>query len=135
MVPFHDLHGFYIQGVGRQTAALSPGWAQRLVRVQNENTRGRLGLCLEPHDLCAAKLFAGREKDHVFVDALVRAQLIDPRRVSALVRSTAVAEPAARDRALTFLEQFPSPPPPGLIVSTLGPTSPGPSEHLSGPGL
>ena len=128
--PFHDLHGFYIQGVGRRTAVLPPGWPQRLVAVRNENTQGRVGLCLEPHDLCAAKLFAGREKDHVFVDSLVRAQLIDPHRVTALVSSTAVADPAARDRALTFLGQYPPRPPtqqkfPGLGPPTFGVPEPG----------
>lgn len=54
--PFHETHGFYIQGVGRRTAILPEGWVDRLVPVRNANTNGRTGLCLEPHDLCVAKL-------------------------------------------------------------------------------
>jgi hypothetical protein len=73
---FHQTHGFYIQGVGRQTAVLPAGWYDRLVRVKNDNTRGRTGLCLEPHDLCAAKLIANREKDHRFVRALLDERLV-----------------------------------------------------------
>ena len=41
------------------------------------------GLCLEPHDLAASKLVAGRIKDFEFVDALLRAGLIERARVPA----------------------------------------------------
>jgi hypothetical protein len=75
---FHLTHGFYVQGVGRRTAILPPGWVGRLVEVASAATNGRVGLCLEPHDLCVAKLLANREKDHVFVDALILAELVDP---------------------------------------------------------
>lgn len=74
---FHETHGFYIQGVGRQTAVLPEGWMQRLVSVSNENTRHRTGLCLEPHDLCAAKILVMRDKDKVFVRELIDAGLVD----------------------------------------------------------
>lgn len=36
-----------------------------------------VGLCLEPHDLCAAKILANREKDLIFVSSLLQAGLID----------------------------------------------------------
>ncbi|HET9768792.1 MAG TPA: hypothetical protein VFS60_18240, partial [Thermoanaerobaculia bacterium] len=42
------------------------GWQERLVPMRNENTRGTLGLCLEPHDLMISKYVAGREKDRAF---------------------------------------------------------------------
>ena len=74
---FHATHSFYIQGVGRRTAVLPDGWADRLVPVVNDNTHGRTGLCLDPHDLCAAKLLANREKDHEFVAALLVAGLVE----------------------------------------------------------
>lgn len=51
--------------------------------VSNEFTRDPLtgeqytGLCLDPADLCVAKLCAGREKDRAFVDAVFRAHLVD----------------------------------------------------------
>jgi len=44
--------------------------------VQNANTRGAIGLCLEPHDLIVSKYVAGREKDHVFIRAAARHRLV-----------------------------------------------------------
>ena len=40
------------------------------------------GWCLEPHDLCVAKLCAHREKDLNFVRALIEARLVDPAIIS-----------------------------------------------------
>ena len=65
--PFHEMYGYYAQGVSETTAYLPQGWKERLVVVQNENTRGARGLCLEVHDLLAAKAIAGREKDIDFL--------------------------------------------------------------------
>ena len=76
MSMFHETHGFYIQGVGRRTAVLPRDWTDRLVRVENVNTKGRTGLCIEPHDLCVAKLIANRPKDHRFVRGLLEAKFI-----------------------------------------------------------
>lgn len=73
---FHETHGFYVQGVGRQTAVLPAGWEDRLVPVTGPGTNGRTGLCLDPHDLCIAKLAASREKDFRFVGALLEAGLV-----------------------------------------------------------
>lgn len=75
---FHETHGFYIQGVGRRTALLSPGWVERLVTVTADPARGRIGLCLDVHDLCAAKLLANRPKDHVYVAAMIEESFVDP---------------------------------------------------------
>ncbi|WP_327205430.1 MULTISPECIES: DUF6036 family nucleotidyltransferase [unclassified Rathayibacter] len=74
--PFDDEHGFYVQGVSVRTAYLPEGWAERVVRVEVEG--GSTGLCLEPHDLCAAKLGRNDIKDKEFVHALITAGLIDP---------------------------------------------------------
>jgi hypothetical protein len=69
---FHQTHGYYAHGVAETTATLPEGWKRRLVRINNENTCGATGLCLDPHDLAAAKLAAGREKDVDFVKTLLR---------------------------------------------------------------
>ena len=61
---FHDTHSYYAHGVGAETATLPKGWEQRLVPIQNANTRQATGLCLEKHDLVLSKLAAGREKDY-----------------------------------------------------------------------
>lgn len=41
--PFEELHGFSIDGVDLQTAALPSGWRDRLVKVQNANTAAPAG--------------------------------------------------------------------------------------------
>ena len=74
--PFHERFGYYAQGVGPETAVLPAGWQDRLVKLQNENTDLKIGWCLEPHDLAAAKLVAGREKDGPFVQTMLRHGLI-----------------------------------------------------------
>jgi hypothetical protein len=69
---FHEQFGYYAQGVGPETATLPEGWKSRLVSVQNDNTRGVQGLCLEPNDLALSKYVAGRPKDLVFTRELAR---------------------------------------------------------------
>lgn len=65
--PFHDLYGYYAQGVGETTSVLPPGWRTRLVPICNANTRGVTAWCLEIHDLLLAKTAAGRDKDLRFL--------------------------------------------------------------------
>src|SRR5690242_12182470 len=64
--PFHELFGYYAQGVSERTATLPAGWRSRLVRISTPNTRGIVGLCLEVNDLAVSKYIAGREKDLEF---------------------------------------------------------------------
>ena len=83
--PFDQLHRFHLDGVDETTATLPKGWRDRLVPVQNRGTvnivtgERYLGLCLEPHDLCVAKLCALRAKDRRFVAALLDAAWSTPR--------------------------------------------------------
>lgn len=69
--PFHDRFGYYAQGVGPETAILPSGWELRVVKIQNANTDLKIGVCLDPHDLAASKLAAGRDKDWAFVDVML----------------------------------------------------------------
>jgi len=73
---FHQTFGYYAHGVDETTAVLPDGWRERLVRVENDNTRGAIGWCLEPHDLAISKLVAGREKDLSFVAVMLRHSLV-----------------------------------------------------------
>ncbi|MDW8310235.1 MAG: DUF6036 family nucleotidyltransferase [Verrucomicrobiales bacterium] len=75
---FHETFGYYAHGVDETTAVLPTGWRERLVRVENENTCGATGWCLEPHDLAVSKLVAGREKDLSFLAGLLRHRLVRP---------------------------------------------------------
>lgn len=74
---FHDAFGVYADGVSEGTAVLPDGWKARLVRIQNENTNGAIGWCLDPTDLAIAKHVAGREKDNAFTATMVRHGLVD----------------------------------------------------------
>lgn len=68
--PFHDTFGYYAQGVGLDTAILPEGWDRRLIRIEEPTSRA-IGFCLDPADLAASKLAAGREKDMPFVASML----------------------------------------------------------------
>jgi len=110
--PFEEQHGFSIDGVDLTTVVLPDGWRTRLVKVQNANTAGPtghprlIGWCLEPHDLCAAKLCAGREKDLNFVRALIEAKLVDRVLVGERVGSVMAQFEAPAERAKAWLASF-----------------------------
>jgi len=82
---FHETNGYYAQGVGPDTAVLPHGRFQRVHRVQNDNTNGRLGLCLNVADLFMSKAAAGREKDRDFCQALLQHAYVTPAEVLGLV--------------------------------------------------
>ena len=74
--PFHEAFGYYADGVEEKTARLPKGWKQRLIPINNANTRGVTGLCLEIHDLLISKYYAGREKDLVFTRVAVASGMV-----------------------------------------------------------
>jgi hypothetical protein len=86
--PFHELFGYYAQGVGERTATLPAEWRSRLVTISNPNTRGVSGLCLEVHDLAISKYVAGREKDLQFTRELATQGMTDSRVLIARVDQT-----------------------------------------------
>jgi Nucleotidyltransferase of unknown function (DUF6036) len=75
---FDEEFRYYAHGVGPATATLPEGWERRLVPVNNENTGGATGWCLEIHDLLLAKVAAGRGRDWSFVEETLRHELADP---------------------------------------------------------
>ena len=72
-------------GVGPDTAILPKGWMTRIHRVQNNNTNGRVGYCLDVLDLFLAKAAAGREKDRNFCMALLEYAYLTPAQALELV--------------------------------------------------
>src|SRR5262245_60122648 len=74
--PFHELYGYYAQGVDERTATLPLGWRSRLVKVSNPSTLGITGWCLEVHDLAISKYVAGREKDRAFTRELAKQAMV-----------------------------------------------------------
>jgi hypothetical protein len=85
---FHELFGYYAQGVGPETAVLPSGWEERLVRVANENTNGVAGLCLEVHDLAVSKYVAGRPKDLEFTRTLAAHRMVERKTLLARLADT-----------------------------------------------
>jgi hypothetical protein len=67
---------------------------------------GRSGLCLDPHDLCLAKLAAYREKDLVFVGALIDAGLVDPLILMDRAASMDSADPRAVERIRQYVRRY-----------------------------
>src|SRR5690606_29988310 len=74
--PFHETFGFYVDGVDLRTISLPDGWRDRVVIVDNANTNGFRGLCLEPGDIAASKLVAGRPKDLEYILVLLRERIV-----------------------------------------------------------
>jgi hypothetical protein len=93
---FHQTFGYYAHGVGPETATLPPGWEQRLVPVRSEATQGATAWCLDPLDLAASKLVAGREQDLDFVGLMLRERLIRKDRLLERLRTIGDSEQRAR---------------------------------------
>ena len=103
---FHELHGYYAQGVGERTAVLPKEWESRLVAVNNENTNGVTGYCLEAHDLAISKIIAQRPKDMEFVQELVRHDMIEKKTMLHRLKQTDLQEPMRRNMSTRILSLF-----------------------------
>ena len=101
---FQETYGVYADGVDEHTARFPAGWRDRLIAVSNSNTDGATGLCVEPHDLCASKLLAGRPKDLDFCRALLDAGFVDAATLRARIPYTN-ANDAERARIARFLDR------------------------------
>ena len=106
--PFHQTFGYYAHGVGEETAILPAGWRERLVPVQNANTGGGTGLCLEVHDLAVSKLAAGREKDLAFVGGLLRHRLGKVETIRERLAATPLTD-AQRELCMARLKRLANP--------------------------
>lgn len=74
---FDSTFGYYAHGLPPESCPLPSGWEKRLIKFQNDNTRGVTALCLHPLDLACSKLVAGREKDIEFVVGMLAHRLIE----------------------------------------------------------
>lgn len=93
---FDATFGYHADGVDLKTAVLPSDWQERLVAIDNPNTNGYIGLCLEVHDLLLSKYFANREKDREFCRVVVRASLVER---SILLQRLSAMEIAQPERA------------------------------------
>jgi len=93
--------------VGPDTATLPRGWQRRLVRVENANTNGYAGLCLEGHDLALSKYVAGRGKDREFIRKLARHDLINTVTLHKRLAATKLAPAVAKLVKARIARDFP----------------------------
>ena len=101
---FHQTHGFYVHGILIESAKLPDGWEQRTVPVRNPiSTQGKTGLCVEAHDLAAAKLAAYREKDKEFVRLLLIEKMLDVKILTERLGALKV-EDRLRERLLQWIK-------------------------------
>jgi hypothetical protein len=89
---FEDTFGYYAHGVGKETAILPLGWESRLVAVENENTKGVKGLCLDVHDLVLSKYAAGREKDIEFAKLCIEYGYVNKEKLLELAKLLPISE-------------------------------------------
>jgi hypothetical protein len=102
--PFHQTFGYYAQGVGEHTATLPLGWQQRLIPINNARTRGATGWCLEVHDLVISKYAANREKDRIFVRAVIGHGLAERERLEQRLEQTEL-QPELRTLIVGLLDR------------------------------
>jgi hypothetical protein len=94
--PFHKTFGFHVDGVDIQGIALPDGWQERVVAVDNANTNGIRGLCLEVSDLAVSTLAAARQKDIDFVRVLLRERLVRAEVLHRRLDAVAALDPQER---------------------------------------
>jgi hypothetical protein len=104
--PFHEMYGYYAQGVSVNTATLPPGWRDRLVIVETAATAPGRGNCLEAHDCVISKLVAGREKDLAFAGALLNAGIVDKATLLERLATLEDVQSVVIERARSWLSSF-----------------------------
>ena len=103
MSQFHKTHDFYVHGLLIDGSAFPQGWQHRAKPVVDEiSTRGKIGWCVEIHDLAASKLAAYREKDRDFVRTLLAEGMIDAKILIKRINSLKIDE-ELRERLLLWI--------------------------------
>jgi hypothetical protein len=75
---FHRAFGFYVHGVGFETAKFPAGWEKRCLRETIGKPEVTV-VCPEIHDLAASKLAAGRPKNFDYVSVLIERDYVKTR--------------------------------------------------------
>jgi hypothetical protein len=100
---FHRTHGFYIDGVDENTAALPAGWRTRaVVRRIEVGDRFVTAIAPCPEDLIVSKLARLDDKDKQFIEAYNSVRPLNSDIMEERIRSTNL-EFAIADRALTYI--------------------------------
>jgi hypothetical protein len=104
MSQFHKTHDFYVHGLLIDDSAYPQGWQHRAKPVVGEiSTRGKIGWCVEIHDLAASKLAAYREKDRDFVRTLLIEEMIAPETLTKRINLLNI-DKELRERLLQWIQ-------------------------------
>jgi hypothetical protein len=79
------------------------------VRIENANTEGYAGLCLEVHDLAISKYVAGPEKDFEFTRELARHGMTEKKILLKRLAETALDTAIVRVVRARIERDFPGP--------------------------
>ncbi len=74
---FHQTHGYFVDGVGPETARLPEDWRDRSITYGGPSTNGVVAIIPAPDDIAVAKLVRCSERDIRFIADGVAAGLID----------------------------------------------------------
>ena len=88
---FHRAFGFYLHGVGFETAVFPAGWEERRLRVPVGAPPVTV-ICPEIHDLAASKLAAGRDKDFDYVSVLIECEYVETHKLLRRITKLQVPE-------------------------------------------
>ncbi|WP_406720434.1 DUF6036 family nucleotidyltransferase [Thioclava litoralis] len=100
---FQDTHGFYIDGVDRNTAVLPEDWMHRCIKMHVDVDGRRVtAIAPSPEDLAAAKLIRYDDKDLDYVRERDRFKPLDRNRVIQSLEDSS-ADPALISRARSFV--------------------------------
>ena len=100
---FHETYGFYVHGLSLEAGKFPTGWETRMVKVETPGTNGKIGWCLERHDLAASKLAALRDKDREFVRVLLREKYVNATELRSRILTVEINE-ELRQRILKWLD-------------------------------
>ena len=90
---FFKRHSYYLDCTDPGLATLPDGWIGRLIPFRTPRTGGVTAWCLEPNDLFASKLAAGRDKDQKFLRAMLRHKFAKPDIVRRRIPGLPVSKP------------------------------------------
>jgi hypothetical protein len=104
--PFHQTHGFYIDGVDETTAKLPNGWRQRAIEVREEvDARTVVGVAPAHEDLVVSKIARLDPRDRVFVEAIHEKRPLNLKLVEERIRQTDL-DPEIAERAIAYIRSL-----------------------------
>lgn len=97
--PFARENGFWLDGVGPETAALPADWEKRAVTFSPKGDPGIKAIAPDINDLAVSKLIAGREKDLEWFATGISTGLVDGPIVASRIRRVPDRDPEIYDAA------------------------------------